>query len=110
MGETNMNWKVLLLIFVLADFGAYTAYAILEVGYLGIFQAGIANLGAGQIAFDLVIACGLACIWMIHDARERGTSAWPFVVITLFAGSFGPLLYLLRREWDGAPQPASQQA
>ena len=40
----------------------------------------------------------LACIWMSYDARERGLPAWPFILITLVAGSFGPLLYLLVRE------------
>ncbi len=103
-----MNWKVILLIFVLADFGLYSAYTMLEVGYVGIFAAGIANVGAGQIFFDLVIACTLACIWMIQDAKARGTNAWPFVVITLFAGSFGPLLYLLRREWGGSKSTVGQ--
>jgi hypothetical protein len=45
-----------------------------------------------------VILAVLASIWMVRDARERGLSAWPFILVTLVAGSFGPLLYLLTRE------------
>jgi hypothetical protein len=35
---------------------------------------------------------------MHADARARGRSAWPFIALTLAAGSFGPLAYLLVRE------------
>ena len=48
---------------------------------------------------DLIIALSLFLIWMVFDAREREISVWPFVLITLTMGSFGPLLYLLVREW-----------
>ena len=44
---------------------------------------------------DLVIACLLISSWMVIDARANGRNPWPYVAITLAAGSFGPLLYLL---------------
>ena len=47
---------------------------------------------------DLVIACSLAIVWMVRDAHERGRNPWPFVGITLVAGSIGPLVYLLMRQ------------
>jgi len=47
---------------------------------------------------DLVILAVLACLWMDRDARQHGLNAWPFIIITVFAGSFGPLLYLVARE------------
>lgn len=101
-----MNRKTLLIAFVIVDFALLTAWAIVEVGYLGIFAAGLANPGALQILVDLVILGVLACGWMIADARRRRTNPWPYVLVTLFLGSFGPLLYLLRREWTRVAAPA----
>ena len=49
---------------------------------------------------DLVVSSVLIVIWMVSDARARGLNAWPFVVVTLLAGSFGVLFYLLRRGVD----------
>lgn len=83
---------------ILLAFGAYSAYALLQVGYFGIWQAGLAGPGSVQLLLDLVIVCLLACAWMVTDARQRGLAAWPFVALTLAAGSFGPLLYLVWRE------------
>ncbi len=96
-----MNRRTVILTIVLLDFLLLTFHAIGEVGYLGIFAAGLANWGAAQILVDLVIVCVLAMIWMVADARRRGTNPWPYVLLTVFAGSIGPLLYLLRREWRG---------
>jgi hypothetical protein len=50
------------------------------------------------VFFDLVIVAVLNCGWMVNDARERGLAVWPFILITLVAGSFGPLFYLVMRE------------
>src|SRR5262245_63234281 len=94
-----MNWRILVLVLVLADFGAVSLYAIWQHGYLGIWQAGLTSWASAQLLFDLVIACALASVWMARDARERDIVAWPFLVVTLVGGSFGPLLYLLWREW-----------
>ncbi|WP_218079704.1 DUF2834 domain-containing protein [Anthocerotibacter panamensis] len=74
----------------------------MDVGYFGIIEPHFRSWGGGQVLTDLVILAVLACIWMVRDARERGLTAWPFIVITLFAGSFGPLLYLVMRELGGS--------
>lgn len=92
-----MQWKTFLLALVLAAFAALSIYAMLQVGYLGIWQSGLTSWGAFQILVDLVIACSLICLWMVLDARQRGANPWPYVAITLVSGSFGPLLYLLMR-------------
>jgi hypothetical protein len=84
---------ILLAIFAL--FGAYTLYAIYEVGYFGILAAGMANPGSLQVMVDLVIVCTLVIAWMVNDARATGRNPWPYVLITIAGGSFGPLLYLL---------------
>ena len=84
---------VLAAIFLL--FGAYSAYVVSEVGYIGIFTAVVASPGSMQVGFDLVITCLLISWWMVGDARTAGRNPWPYLLITLVAGSFGPLLYLL---------------
>ena len=93
-----MSTRLIVLLFVIAAFGVLTALALLDVGYLGILEPHFLSWGGAQVFVDLVIIAVLACFWMIGDARERGMSAWPFVLITLVAGSFGPLLYLVVRE------------
>ncbi len=78
-------------------FGALTAIALWQHGYWGIIAPHFQSFGAGQVFADLVIALALAMAWIWHDARAAGRKAWPWLVLTLAAGSFGPLLYLLGR-------------
>jgi hypothetical protein len=85
------------LILALAAFGAFTSYVMWEIGYLGIWQAGMGSLGAWQVLLDLVIMSWIALGFIWRDARQTGRAVWPFALITLAAGSFGPLLYLLLR-------------
>lgn len=92
-----MNIKPSVLLIILAPFSLVTAFALWEVGYVGIFTASLANWGTAQVLCDLVVTSLLAMMWMVNDARSRGLNAWPFVLVTLLAGSFGPLLYLLKR-------------
>jgi len=92
-----MTTRRLVILITLLPFAVLTALALADVGYWGILAPHFQSWGEGQVLADLVIVCSLACIWMIKDAQARGTSPWPFVLITLFAGSFGPLLYLLMR-------------
>lgn len=96
-----MSRRLLLLILVLVLFGSLTAIALVDVGFLGILRPHFQSWGAGQVLADLVIACILGCLWMVSDARERGLRAWPFVILTLIAGSFGLLGYLVVREVKG---------
>lgn len=94
--------RTILLALVFAAFGAYSLWVTLQIGYLGIWQAGFANAGSTQITLDLIIACAIAAGWMVQDARRNGRNPWPFVAITVVGGSFGPLLYLLLRHWRKA--------
>jgi hypothetical protein len=99
----------ILLGIVLAVFGFETAWAIEQFGYVGFFEnllsAGFPTL---LVAFDLVIALGLVAAWMWNDARERGATLWPFLVLTVTLGSVGPLLYLIRRE-SALKQPTAAE-
>jgi hypothetical protein len=93
-----MSVRLLALLVITGLFGALTAVAFADVGILGIFRPHFQAWGPAQVFADLVILAGLACFWMARDARERGLNPWPFVILTVLAGSFGPLLYLIFRE------------
>lgn len=93
-----MSARLLALLVAIALFGVLTVIALLDVGYLGILAPHFQSWGAGQVFADLVILAVLACVWMARDARQHGRSAWPYIVLTLVAGSFGPLAYLVMRE------------
>lgn len=93
-----MNLKLIGLVFVLADFVALTAYAVYHYGFLAFFDLHAASAIQIQIFVDLIIALTFVMAWMWRDARARGISPVPFVVLTLLLGSIGPLLYLIRRE------------
>lgn len=87
--------KKLLLILALIALGAITAVALWQDGLAGIFAAIAHSYGAMQIFADLVIALTLVMVWMWRDAKNTGRNIWPWIVITLVAGSFGPLLYFI---------------
>lgn len=86
--------RKMLAIVLLIPFTALSIYAVYKVGYIGIFDYQMHSPAGWQVITDLVIACILLLAWMIPDAKDKGRNPWPFVGITLFLGSFGPLLYL----------------
>jgi hypothetical protein len=89
-------------------FVAVTGWALWEVGYLGIFQAGLASAGAVQILVDLVVACGFASAWVIGDARRNGRNPWPWVAVVPLFGSLPLLTYVVLRPWlSSSPVPAA---
>jgi hypothetical protein len=49
------------------------------------------------MSLDLLIACSFGIGWMTGDARRRGITSWPFVVMTVVVGSIGLLGYLVWR-------------
>jgi len=103
-----MSVRLLLLIVVISLFGALSAMALMDVGYLGIIEPHFQSWGAGQVFADLVILAVLGCVWMVADGRARGINPWPFVIATVFTGSFGILFYLVLRELrSGASKPVS---
>lgn len=88
------------LIAVLVAFGALSALALEQHGYFGIFAYHMPSSAGWQVLADLVIACTLAMIWMFNDARKTGRNVWPYLAMTITLGSFGPLTYLLLRDWN----------
>lgn len=93
-----MSFRLLALLAVILAFGALTALALMEAGYFGIFLQHFENFAGMQVLTDLVIVCVLGIVWMLHDGKTSGVTPWPFVVLTLAAGAFGILFYLVARE------------
>ncbi len=89
--------KKSVLVAVLAAFAALTVAAVARHGYLGIFGHQFQNLAGWQVLADLGIALLLVLGWLWKDARAHGRSPYPWILLTLLAGSFGPLIYLLLR-------------
>jgi len=87
-----------LLIVTLLLFGALSTVALWYHGYWGILAPHFQSFGAGQVLADLVISLVLVMVWMWQDAKATGRNIWPWLIFTLTAGSFGPLLYLLTRK------------
>jgi hypothetical protein len=88
-----MQRTVLTIVLIL--FGVLSAMALWHHGYWGLFEPQLKTFGAGQVLADLVIAVTLAMVWMWHDAKATGRNVWPWLALSLVAGSFGPLLYLV---------------
>jgi hypothetical protein len=78
-------------------FGALSAAALWQHGYWGIFEPHFQSFGGAQVLTDLVIALSLVLVWLWRDAKALGRNPWPWIVVTLALGSFGPLFYLLTR-------------
>ena len=102
-----MSTRAITLAAIIAAFAVLSTLALQDVGYLGIIRPHFQSWGGAQVFTDLVILAALAIRWMLRDAPARGLPAWPFILITLFLGSFGPLTYLLVRELRAtSPNPA----
>jgi hypothetical protein len=105
-----MNARSVVLAIVIALFGLLSAEALLDVGYIGIFTSHLQSWAGMQVITDLVIACTLIVVWIHQDARARGVNPWPYIVLTLVAGSFGPLVYLLVRSLGSDRRAVAAQA
>jgi len=97
-GTGSMTIARPLLILVLVLFSCLTGIALWRHGYWGIVEPHFQSFGAAQVLADLAIALTLVLVWMRADAKKTGRVFWPWVALTLVAGSFGPLLYLLVRK------------
>ena len=79
---------------VLVGFTLLTAVALWQHGYWGILAPHFKSSGAAQVLVDLVIALSLVLAWMWPEAKRTNRRFWPWFLLTLVLGSFGPLLFL----------------
>mgnify|MGYP001181021224 CR=1 FL=1 len=92
-----MNTKQIVLEVVLVSFVALNGYVVYQHGYIGFFELALANIATVTVMVDLSIALGIILVWMWQDAKERGVSIIPHILLTLTLGSVGPLVYLTQR-------------
>ena len=99
-GQLCCSQKVLriIIISVLLPFTILTAATLWKQGFIGLFAEQLSTFSGWQVWIDLVIALTLFMVWMWNDAKKAGRNPLPYIVITLIAGSFGPLFYLLFRK------------
>lgn len=90
---------------ILAVFTVYSMWVVLTLGYTGFLSLAMREPWALQMLLDLVIACTFGIGWMVHDARPRSITTWPFVIATVFLGSVGLLGYVV---WRGFGRNPSQ--
>ena len=95
--DPEIDMQRTLVLVTLALFGALSAVALWQHGYVGLFEQAFESWAGLQVLVDLVIALVLVMVWMWRDARASGRNAWPWLIATVALGSFGPLGYLLTR-------------
>ena len=78
---------------ILIPFLALTLYALLDVGYIGIFDYHRHSSAGWQVFTDLVIALVLLLLMIAKNAKAKARNIWPWFVGTLFLGSIAPLIY-----------------
>lgn len=84
-----------ILMLVLAVFSVLTICVVWQIGLWNVWVHNLNHPAGWQIFADIVIVLSLFVVWMWRDARANGRNPWPWAVLTLATGSFGPLLYLL---------------
>ncbi len=91
-------------------FLAVSVYALVDVGYWGVFSTLLRDSGGWQVGFDLVVACSIASAWVWRDARERGRSPWPWLALVPLAGSIPLLTWVVVRDLLPAARPTDPPA
>lgn len=93
---------------VLAAFTVFSLECAIEAGIEG-FGVFFRAPWALQFAVDLYLSIFFVGAWMHRDARARGISATPFIVLLPFVGTVGALLYLVRRNYAATASLAPRE-
>lgn len=96
--NNTLSVSKVMLVLVIFLFSVLTVFAVYDHGFVGIFSEAFRNYASMQVFFDLFIALVLIMVWMWHDAKKSKRLFWPWAIITLAVGVFGPLFYLLFRK------------
>lgn len=93
-----MQRSKIIAVIVFIAFGIQGLYILGQIGYWAIWTNNLNHLAGQQVLADLFIALSFVMVWMWRDAKAAGRNVWPWIALTLAAGSFGPLIYLLTRK------------
>ncbi len=104
-----MSRKTLAIV-LLVPFLLLTAYAVWDVGAVGIFVYQLQSSAGWQVFADLVISLVLVLTYLIPQARRDGRNPWPWVVATLFVGVISPLLYYATDKAQRGESPDARTA
>ncbi|MCA9528412.1 MAG: hypothetical protein KC549_19140 [Myxococcales bacterium] len=102
-----MNRQHILPAVVFVAFGVFTGWVVARDGMMPALEAIIFTGGGQQVFIDLCITMTILMTFIWRDARSRGIDPRPYVFLCLL-GSFGPLLYLLRRASTSAGAKSSR--
>lgn len=95
----KMPWIALSLLLAFTLYTGWTM-AIADQSLLAFGLEMLARPDTAQMVIDLYLMAGLACLWMVKDARSYGrslVSVLPYLVIAVVFVSAGPLLYIVVR-------------
>ena len=87
-----MNLR-LLSILLLVPFLLLSAFALADVGYVGIIAYQLNGLAGYQVLADLAISLILLLTFLVPHARSGSVNPWPWVVGTCVVGVIAPLAY-----------------
>ncbi len=83
---------------ILILFSIYTGWVVWQFGYTSVFEVTLREHPSTQVLIDLFITGGLLFVVMVLDHQRSGRSLSkfvPFAIVTILAGSIGPLLYFI---------------
>jgi hypothetical protein len=98
LGRLSPNAVKILLIGVFGLFSAFTLFVVIQQGVISVFENQFKTAGGIQVFLDLVIMCSLFSVWMYRDTKAKKRRFTPWFILTLLAGSIGPLLYLITNQ------------
>ncbi|MBL8958078.1 MAG: hypothetical protein JNK82_45315 [Myxococcaceae bacterium] len=87
-----------ILVIVFLAFTGWSFTVVASHGLFGFLTLAAREPWAMQMLIDLGISLFIAWMWLKHDAKAQGITAWPYMLGTALGGSPVVLLYLIHRE------------
>jgi len=79
--------------------------ALYQDGMAAFWRPFTDSASSALVTTDLTLYLILALIWVYHDAKQRGISPFPFIILMSVAPGVGVLTYLFLRLGDPSAGP-----